>query len=286
MLSLLVTAALAGATPTPTPTPTAVPIPATTDVRQAAHAAGFADIADRLAEAARPTTMVAPGKRKAAPAMPGTSRYGGGADLPVEGKWPRCKGRRQAFLAQVRLSDLPAGADELRRLGGTLLFFTDVQSEAGETEYGMWAGDCSKVIHVPAGTPVRRQARTKRMLVIKPARMRFTARPDIPDLDFDYALMPPLQDINVKDKLDPYWDMRWALQGKTYPQDKLLGYSNQMNGGDECSARAELRTGTWRHLFTFTTWEVADGGRLQLLISSEDLAAGRFDRVCGTFDSA
>src|SRR3954470_21744321 len=112
MLSLLVTAALA--TATPTPTPTAVPIAPTTDVRQAAQAAGFADIADRLATAARPTAMVAPGKRKAAPAMPGTSRYGGGADLPVGTKWPRCKGRRQAFLAQVRLSDLPAGADELR----------------------------------------------------------------------------------------------------------------------------------------------------------------------------
>jgi len=33
-------------------------------------------------------------------------------------------------------------------------------------------------------------------------------------------------------------------------------------------------------------WEVADGGRLQLLISPADLARGRFDRVCGVFDSA
>ena len=31
---------------------------------------------------------------------------------------------------------------------------------------------------------------------------------------------------------------------------------------------------------------VADVGTLQLLISPADLRAGRFDRVCGVFDSA
>jgi hypothetical protein len=49
--------------------------------------------------------------------------------------------------------------------------------------------------------------------------------------------------------------------------------------------------GTWRHLFSVgydpgMGWEVADGGVLQTLISPADLRAGRFDRVCGTFDSA
>jgi hypothetical protein len=47
----------------------------------------------------------------------------------------------------------------------------------------------------------------------------------------------------------------------------------------------------WRHLITFGVdfgigFEVADGGRLQVQISPADLAAGRFDRVCGIFDGA
>jgi hypothetical protein len=33
-------------------------------------------------------------------------------------------------------------------------------------------------------------------------------------------------------------------------------------------------------------FEVADAGRVQLPISPADLRAGRFDRVCGVFDSA
>ncbi len=33
-------------------------------------------------------------------------------------------------------------------------------------------------------------------------------------------------------------------------------------------------------------FEVADGGRLQVVIDPADLRRGRFDRVCGIFDSA
>lgn len=273
--------------PTPSPTPEPVRIAPTKDVRKAARKAGFGELADRLVRASRDAALVGAGKAAAAPAELGTSRYGGDPDLPVGTRWPRCKGKSQSFLGQIRLSDLPPELKELRRLGGTLLVFSHVEFEEPDyTEYGLWAGDCSKVVHAKPGAPLQRVARPKRTLDIVASPMRFRARPDIPDTTFDRVLMPPLEAITIADEdVEQYWELRWALLGKSR-DDQLLGYSGQPNGGDDCSARAERPKDTWRHLFTFMNWEVADGGRLQLLISPKDLRRGRFDRVCGTFDSA
>lgn len=59
----------------------------------------------------------------------GTTRLGGRPDLPAGTQWPRCHGQQQAFLAQIRVRDLPPAARELRRVGGTLLFFMSDESE-------------------------------------------------------------------------------------------------------------------------------------------------------------
>jgi uncharacterized protein YwqG len=53
---------------------------------------------------------------------------------------------------------------------------------------------------------------------------------------------------------------------------------------------AERASRPWRHLFTLNAdedlgFEIADAGRIQLLIAPDDLRAGRFDRGCGVFDS-
>ena len=74
-------------------------------------------------------------------------------------------------------------------------------------------------------------------------------------------------------------------------EHRLLGYGDAPNGGNACSGRMERSKQPWRHLFSFG-WDealgfmVADAGSLQLLIAPQDLRRGRFDRVCGDFDSA
>jgi uncharacterized protein DUF1963 len=263
-------------------------------VREAAVKAGYGDIADRIGDAARPAELFRPARAGRMPAALGTSRTGGDPDLPEGAKWPRCKGRPQSFLAQVRVRDLPAGARELRRAGGVLLFFTDVVRDPDEPDYAIWAGDCSAVIHARPGAALERVRRPDpRAARLKPVSVRFAERPDVPGLmsDTDY-LMPPLQDIVPPHGWEKWFDFRYSLlYRRPYVETRLLGYTEAPNGGNRCSARAERAKATWRHLFTVGPddafgFEVADAGRVQMLISPADLRAGRFDRVCGVFDSA
>lgn len=261
------------------------------DVRSALAAAGFADIAGKVAAAARPAVTIDLAQRRREPAALGTSRLGGRPDLPVGTAWPRCKGKPQTFLAQFRLRELPSAARELRRLGGTLLFFTHVEFESGESEYGLWAGDCTTVVHARAGTKLTRTTLPGGTLRLRPSKPRLIARPDVPDLALDGdTLMGPLHKVKVAD-WERWFEFRDVLLGKPRLEHVLLGYSRAPNGGDDCSARAERGRDTWRHLFTIGPdddlgFNVADAGAVQVLIAPADLRAGRFDRVCGVFDSA
>jgi hypothetical protein len=260
-------------------------------VRGALEQAGFGDIARKVARAARPAVTIDLAQRSREPVARGGSRFGGRPDLPAGAAWPRCKGSHQTFLAQIRVRELPGAARELRRLGGTLLFFTHVEFEPGVNDYGLWAGDCITVLHARAGATLRRAALPGGTLRLRPSKPRFVAQPDVPDLALDAnVLMAPLGGVRIKD-WERWFDLRYALQGKPRLEHLLLGYSNAPNGGDDCSARAERPRDTWRHLFTIGPddhlgFNVADAGRLQILIAAADLRAGRFDRVCGTFDSA
>lgn len=261
------------------------------DVRSALEAAGFAEVARKVAGASRAAVTIDLAQRRREPATLGTSRLGGRPDLPVGAAWPACNGKPQSFLGQIRLRELPGAARELRRLGGTLLFFTHVAFEPGECEYGLWAGDCTTVLHARAGAALRRTALPGETLRLRPSKPRFTARPDVPDLALVHDfLMAPLRSVVVKD-WERWFDFRNTLLGKPRLEHLLLGYSNAPNGGDDCSERAERGRDTWRHLFTVGPdddlgFNVADAGRLQILIAPADLRAGRFDRVCGVFDSA
>jgi hypothetical protein len=261
------------------------------EVRKALTAAGLGSVADTVAEASRPALMVKLRRLGQEPAALGTSRFGGRPDLPGGAKWPRCKGKNQTFLAQMRVRDLPAAASELRRVGGTLLFFTQVQFEPGVRDFGLWGGDCTRVIHVRAGAKLTRTQFPGGVLELKPSRSHFTARPDVPGVALEGGgLMAPLREVVIPD-WEAWYEVRHKLNGKPNLGHRLLGYGDALNGGDECSARLERTQNAWRHLFTLgydvgLGWEVADGGVIQILISPADLRAGRFDRVCGTFDSA
>jgi uncharacterized protein DUF1963 len=262
------------------------------DVRERAKAAGYGDIAGRLADTALQTEYFRPAKT-GMPAALGTSRLGGDPDLPAHAAWPRCHGKPQSFLAQVRVHDLPDGARELRRVGGVLLFFTFVEFEPGETEYPWDAGRCSAVLHARPGANLARvKGPLKRTLRLKPVSLRFAERPDVPDLALDADhLMPPLQDIVPAGGWEKWFDFHDALHGKPFVETRVLGYPGAPNGGNRCWDRADRGKDTWRHLFTMGPddefgFEVADAGRLQLLISPADLRGGRFNHVCGVFDSA
>jgi uncharacterized protein YwqG len=260
------------------------------DVREAAQMAGYGEYADRIVRAVRPAVFVRPGAPGRMPAAVGTSRLFGDPDLPAGARWPRCKDKPQTFLGQIRMRDLPAGARELRRHGGVLLFFTQV--ELGDDQYGLWAGDCSTVIHARSGEQLVRTAAPRRdTLRLRTAPARLVQQPDIPSLGVEInQLMPPLEEIRLE-SWEGWFDFQHQVNGRPPLEHKLLGYSYSPNGGNACSARAERPKRTWRHLMTFGYDEdrgfmVADGGTLQLLISPADLRAGRFDRVCGVFDSA
>jgi hypothetical protein len=267
------------------------------DVAAAARAAGFGHIADRVAAASRPTLLVTRRLLPRPPAIVGTSRLGGNPDLPVGVPWPRCGARTQTFLGQIRLADLPPEAAELAARGGLLLVFTEVRFESlRETHRGLWGGRCTTVVHAPEGSPLarRRPPRRGAVMHLRPASLRYLVRPDIPDVGRDYrVLAAPLRDVALLDsEVDRWWDLRASLHArKGLLQHRLLGYVDTPNTGGPCWRRTERPVDPWRHLITIgldfgVGFEVADGGRLQVEIAPSDLAAGRFDRVCGIFDSA
>jgi Domain of unknown function (DUF1963) len=265
------------------------------EVREAVAGAGFeSSIADRAAAASLPTVLVGRRMLEAPPRTLGTSRLGGNPDLPVGARWPRCRGRAQTFLGQVRLSDLPTDAEPLRAHNGLLLLFTHVQMES--PGYGLWAGRCTSVLHAPEGAKLvrKRPPRGASVLRLRAAQMRFRMRPDIPDVHPGLGhLAEPLSDIGLTDKEVERW---WGLEKALHRRQKLLvhrllGHIRTPNGETSCWGRTQRRRAAWRHLVTIgldfgVGFEVADGGRLQVAIPPGDLRSGRFDRVCGVFDSA
>jgi hypothetical protein len=266
-------------------------------VAAAARAAGFAHIGDRVAAVSRPTVLVTRRLLRRPPVALGTSRLGGNPDLPAGVPWPRCGPRTQTFLGQIRLADLPPEAAELGARGGLVLVFTEVRFESvRSTRRGLWGGRCTKVVHAVEGSPLtrRRPPRRAATMRLRPASLRYLVRPDIPDVGMDYrALAAPLGDVALLDtEVDRWWDLRASLHArKGLLQHRLLGYVDTPNGAGRCWRSTQQPIDAWRHLITIGLdfgigFEVADGGRLQVEISPADLAAGRFDRVCGIFDSA
>ena len=68
----------------------------------------------------------------------GCSKIGGHPDLPADVNWPETNGQPQAFLAQIRLTDiLTMQSSELLPLWGTLWFFYD----ASQQTFGDQPGD-------------------------------------------------------------------------------------------------------------------------------------------------
>jgi len=261
------------------------------DVHKALAAAGFDAIADEVSAAARPAVMIHRHILEREPKALGTTRLGGRPDLPTGTSWPRCRGLQQSFLGQIRVQDLPESAQELRRLGGTLLFFTVNGSADDEGRYDVWPGLCSAVVHARAGAPLKRTAPKQEIPALKPARLRFEVRPDVPGLAVDGdRLMAPLRRVEVTDSRGWFRFHDKLRGGETGRDHYLLGYLGTPLNPDPCADRTDRTRSPWRHLFTIgydeaLGFDIPDAGWLQIAISPADLAAGRFDRVCSLFNT-
>lgn len=256
------------------------------EVREALTTAGYGTIADRVAGASRPVLMLDRVLLAREPRALGTTRLGGRPDLPVGTQWPRCRGAQQAFLAQLRVRDLPSAARELRRHGGTLLFFMAVEGE------DVWPGRCGAVIHAPTGAKLQRATPPRGLFGLEPARILFNLRPDVPDIADDAdRLMTPLRDVRMTESdWERWYDVRTALNGFPEYGHQLLGYSRGAYNPDTCTRRADRKSAPWRHLLMIDNddelgFDIPDGGRLHVLISPAALRAGRFDRTCSYFDT-
>ncbi|WP_028065738.1 DUF1963 domain-containing protein [Solirubrobacter soli] len=261
------------------------------EVRRALDAAGFETIADQVSAASRPAVMIDRQVLRREPRERGTTRLGGRPDLPVGTAWPRCRGLQQSFLGQIRVRDLPKEAKELRRLGGSLLFFTVNGSADDEDRYDVWPGLCSAVVHAKAGAPLERISPAQDIIELKPARLRFEVHPDVPGLAVDAdRLMAPLRRVKVTD-YERWFEFHDALRGGRDERDHyLLGYLGTPLNPDPCASRTDRMRSPWRHLFTIDYdqelgFDIPDGGWLQIAISPADLRAGRFDRVCSLFNT-
>lgn len=256
------------------------------EVRSALEAAGLGAHVDAIAPAARPALIVHRTVLEREPSELGATRLGGRPDLPAGTKWPRCRGFAQTFLAQLRLSDLPPEAAELRGHDGTLLFFAHIDREDGGWSQP-FSGECTTVVHARTGAALRRASIPRHALRLRPALPRFDVRPDLPDVAGMDHLMAPLHTVEMENSF-AWARVNTLLEGES-AFHRVLGYSQEPNGGSTCSLRAERVSGTWRHLFTLgydkpLGFAIERWGRVQFLISPADLQAGRFARACGIFD--
>ena len=176
--------------------------------------------------------------------------------------------------------------------------FTEVEFEdPRSTGYGLSAGRCTTVLHAPIGRRLVRTARPRGepTMRLRPARIRFARRPDVPDLSLAAGtLAPPLLDVGLdRSRWEAWWAFRQRLRAvRGFRPHRMLGYVETMNGErGRCWSRTRQGTDAWEHLFTIgldyhVGFEVGDFGRLQIAISPADLRRGRFDRACGIFDGA
>lgn len=256
------------------------------EVRKELTTAGYGAIADRVADVSRPVLMLDRVLLAREPRALGTTRFGGRPDLPVGTQWPRCRGRQQAFLAQIRVRDIPPTARELRRHGGTLLFF--MADASGDN----WPARCAAVIHARRGATLARSAPPRGLFRLQPARMLLNLRPDVPDIAGNGdRLMAPLRDIRMTEAdWERWYDVRNLLNGDPEYGHQLLGYSRGAFNPDTCTKRADRRTAPWRQLLMVDNddelgFDIPDAGRLHVLIAPDALRTGRFDQICGYFDT-
>ena len=196
----------------------------------------------------------------------GATKLGGHPDLPPDTAWPHSHGRPLAFVAQIRLDELPRLDDDLLPASGLLSFFCAPIALGDE--------NAGHVLYIQAGTPL---VRAKAPAELE-ADERFAPAP----LTATVELSAPSAQSELLDHLGLSHEQRReydeALEpGTDLPMHRMLGHPDAIQ--DDPSVG---RPGT-RLLLQVDSDEAVgmmwgDVGRLYYLINAEDLADRRFDR--------
>ena len=196
----------------------------------------------------------------------GASKLGGHPDLPPDTAWPHSDGRPLAFVAQVRLDDLPRLDDDLLPTSGLLSFFC--------APIALGEQDAGRVLYIQRETPL---VRAKAPAELE-ADERFAPAP----LAATIQLSAPSAQSQLLDHLGLSHEQRRAydeaLEPDTgTPMHRMLGHPDAIQDDPSVGRPATCV------LLQIDSDEAVgmmwgDLGRLYYLISAEDLAGRRFDR--------
>ena len=244
----------------------------------------------------------------AAPAALGTSRLGGGPDLPEGFSWPIHKKRPLDFLLQVDLRDLsPFQGMELLPKDGLLSFFYDLEEQP-------WGFDPAerdgfKVLYTPAAAPLSRHPPAHAETAFRPAQLKFRQSYSFPSYGSRDEERLEAEAGFSEQEGEAYLDFSSTLPTAGAPPDapihQFLGHSSNIQGdmqleaqlvthglycgnasGYEDPRRKELEAGAedWLLLLQLDTddslgfmW--GDCGRIYYWIRRQDLKDRRFDRA-------
>ncbi|WP_067819003.1 DUF1963 domain-containing protein [Actinomadura kijaniata] len=238
-------------------------------LREAAYARGNPELAEAVLSLVRPAVALEVGE--------GTSVYGGLPPLPADVEWPVYRGRALTPLVRLdcaALAPLYDGDWPLPR-DGVLLFFydDDFGYREGETvpadDYPASAG--CRVLHVSGDDPER--SAPDGTLVIPPLPLRARPVPSVPGYE-----EPALGRAWGEHHLDVMYMCMALREVLPEPPHLLLGWSG--SGAAPGHGRPLLQVAAEEG----TAWGEATA--IEFLISDEDLAAGRLDRVRYALDVA
>ncbi len=271
----------------PAPPPT-LPLDADA-LRRELQKRGAGRVADQLAKLAQPCLLLLP-RSGAAPASP-TSRLGGVPDLPRDAPWPEWRGEALAFLAQLRLEELPAHVVPGLPPRGVLCFFYD----AGQSAFGLTEDDrgCARVLFSAHAA----ECEPREPPPALPASARYREVPvqaeralSLPDRAEPALGAPRLDDVEDEALGEIAHELHWRgaghqVGGHPLPiQDSAMAASlaRQIDGD-------RGRASDWLLLLQLESdgapgWMWGDAGALYFWIRRDDLEALAFDRVWLVFE--
>ncbi len=243
----------------------------------------------------------------------GASKLGGTPDLPPEFAWPIWKGRPQAFIAQLRLSEVPAleGEAPLPSEGLLSFFYDSAQSTWGSSpaDAGSWlvcyhSGAPSSLQRTPAPeVPPPPRAWWQRLLSSSPPHgatrynacaLSFHRGLSLPSWEVLQDRRPPVE--MTEAEREEYGELLASLPdafaGPSIAGHRLLGYADPIQGEMEqevATAAAGAYQGYdaadaagWQLLLQVDSDGPADmmwgdAGMIYYWVHRRDLAAARFD---------
>lgn len=222
---------------------------------------------DRFLPLARPALTFKSTKAADKTLPVGTSKFGGGPDLPPKADWPTFEEEPLAFLGQLNLGDLAASlvCRELPNAGLLSMFILSDEDEGNDYfDDGMW-----RLYYFPDTSKLTRRLPPETSF--NSCRLAFTETLTMPDRDSPWTKELAL---GKDDDIQLAYQETVSGYGAGHT---LLGYPAPIQNDP-------LGKKTVRHLLTIDSddhagWMWGDGGALYFTINEGDLRKHRFDRV-------